>query len=64
MLLRMLLSDRSLSRLSSERLSQQKTETDTDTQSKHWIEVRDPMEELGEGLELKGLATGKEDQQC
>ena len=47
-----MLADRSLAWLSSERLYQQILTVN------NWTEVRDPMEELGEGSkELKGMAT-------
>ena len=54
------LADRSLAWLSSERLYQQLTETDADT-----IELRleNPLEESEEGLkELKGIGTPLEEQ--
>jgi hypothetical protein len=59
------LADRSLAWLSSERLYQQLTETDEDTYSPalDWDRGMS-MEELEEGLkEQKGMATPKEDQQ-
>jgi hypothetical protein len=49
---------RSLAWLSSERLYQYLTETDQKFTVKHWAEVGDLYEELGEGLkELKGMET-------
>ena len=62
LLMPVVLSDRSLAWLSSERFYQQLTETDADT-GNHWTEARTLMEELGEILkELKGMATPLEEQ--
>ena len=61
----MLLEERSLVWLSSEKFYQQLTETDADTYSLIDLRSGTPIEEPGEGLkELNVIVTPWEDQQC